>query len=500
MANGAIAGGIGAGILGGLQFMRQREADARQDQALQNQNQILQMQQQEHGYKVAEQDRKGKMLQGYQKVMAEPGLTDMERYTKFSNEYGQFMTPAEHLEIRKATDPMVQAFGSDALNKAIYSRDLSDLQKVADMRAPGSKIAFSEDGKNLIVSTPDAKQSTMDFNGLAAAYSLRDWQKDQAAKSKSALETRKTEAEIDNIKSKTELNGRLPQDRYGLGLGIGVGRGGGSGGSKNKDGFPFDYKDAEAVAPTHPDTGKADPQKVANLFANAQSMYALNPALRDQPAVFMQIGAGLERGDYKPEPIYDPATNTYFKGVKYGDGAVRIGSESDIDPDKFYGDKPATNSVRLAADRAWLPQYLSSIPDAKQRASIESAVKAETPEGKAARNEIIAAYNKAKASGAEVPLFVSQAYNALRTGDRLKAAPPEKKPASPAQKQTEAPKDFSVSGKPSYEGYINATEQIEKIKADAEKMSPDRREMYLANRLPELEALAKHHSQYLNFR
>ena len=57
MANLGVTGGIGAGIMQGLQFMRQREGDARQEQALANQTELLGMQKQLHGEKMGELNR-----------------------------------------------------------------------------------------------------------------------------------------------------------------------------------------------------------------------------------------------------------------------------------------------------------------------------------------------------------------------------------------------------------------------------------------------------------
>ena len=142
--------------------------------------------------------------------------------------------------------------------------------------------------------------------------------------------------------------------------------------------------------------------------------------------------------------------------------------------------------------------HLGAFKDLKQRASLEAAIKADTPQGQADRNRIIEEYSRIQAEGRDIPLFLRQQYNALRTGDRLKVAPAEKKPAAAPQAQPAA--DMSASGKPSYNGFIEASERLEKVKADAEKMSPDRRDQYLENRVPELEALVKHHSQYLNYR
>ena len=57
MANFGVTGGIGAGIMQGLQFMRQREGDARQEQALANQTELLGMQKQLHGERMGELNR-----------------------------------------------------------------------------------------------------------------------------------------------------------------------------------------------------------------------------------------------------------------------------------------------------------------------------------------------------------------------------------------------------------------------------------------------------------
>lgn len=426
MANLGVTGGIGAGIMQGLQFMRQREGDARQEQALQNQSAMVDIHKQDQAFKMQEQDRKGRMLKGYQTIMADPDLSDAERYSKFAREHAKDMTPDEHMAVKKVVEPMVQAFGTDAIHRAVNARDLSGIEKVLSIRAPGSKAAFSGDGKRLVVSTPDARQTDYDWSGFATAHGLYGYLDQQKAQAKSALDTRKTEAEITKITSEANKNDRLPQ----LNLGAGA-RGAGGKEEKGDSGFPFDTKDLEAVTPIDPATSKTDPQKLANIGANAESILRLNVPLQKSPRNALSIAAALEKGEMKPEAIYDPATNTYFKGVKFGSGAVRIASESDIDPDQFHGNKPGTTSVRLAADKAWLPQYLGTLKDLKQRASLEAAIKADTPQGQADRNRIIEDYNRIQAEGREIPLFLRQQYNALRTGDRLKAAPAEKKPAAP---------------------------------------------------------------------
>ncbi len=501
MANFGVTGGIGAGIMQGLQFMRQREGDARQEQALANQTERLNMQKQIHGEKMGQINRanaevqraetldtlKGSIEANYQD---RPDYERAEMFRKYGAEMGLFK-PADLDVAVKVRDGLVQVAGPDAY-RALIAGNISPMQRV--LATKGYDIKADTKGGNYLVRMPGSDSHvTMSIQGIGQINEMATWRDQENAKAKTALDRRKTEAEIQEKIANANLRDRLPQ----LNLGAGA-RGAGGKEEKGDSGFPFDTKDLEAVTPIDPNTQKTDPQKLANIGANAESILRLNVPLQKSPRNALSIAAALEKGEMKPEAIYDPATNTYFKGVKFGSGAVRIASESDIDPDQFHGNKPGTTSVRLAADKAWLPQYLGTFKDLKQRASLEAAIKADTPQGRADRNKIIEAYDKFQSSGVEVPLFLRQQYNALRTGDRLKVAPAEKKPAAAPQAQPAA--DVSASGKPSYNGFIEASERLEKVKADAEKMSPDRRDQYLKNRVPELEALVKHHFQYLNYR
>ena len=496
MANLGVTGGIGAGIMQGLQFMRQREGDARQEQALQNQSELLNMQKQIHGEKMGElnratEERMKAETRDTLKTSIEANYADRpdyeraEMYRKYGAETGVFK-PADLDAAVKVRDGLVQVAGPDAY-RALIAGNISPMQRV--LATKGYDIKADANSGNYLVRMPGSDSHVpMSIQGIGQINEMATYRDQEKTKANTALDRRKTEAEIQEKVSSANLKDRLPQDRI---AGAGV-RGKEE---KGDSGFPFDTKDLEAVTPIDPNTQKTDPQKLANIGANAESILRLNAPMQKSPRNALSIAAALEKGEMKPEAIYDPATNTYFKGVKFGSGAVRIASESDIDPDQFHGNKPGTTGVRLAADKAWLPQYLGTFKDLKQRASLEAAIKADTPQGQADRNRIITDYNRIQAEGRDIPLFLRQQYNALRTGDRLKAAPAEKRPA-----QAQPAADMSASGKPSYNGFIEASEQLEKVKADAEKMSPDRREQYLENRVPELEALVKHHAQYLNYR
>jgi len=444
-------GGIGQGVMQGLQFMRQLDADKRADQALANQNEHLNMQRDLHGERMAEfkrikdeRERTDTLNTLNNSIQANYGdRSDYERaemFRKYGVEMGQFK-PAELEAATKVRDGLMQAAGPEAY-QAMISGNLAPMKKLLGTK--GYDIQEDAKSGNFLLRMPgsDAVQS-INKEGVLQLDAMAAYRDQLAAQSKAALDARKTEAEIKQKEADANLKDRLPQDKFSLSA---SGVGGGKGGGKKGDGFPFDYDDAEKIAPLDETTGKPNPQKVANLYASAQNMYALNPALQSQPGVLMQVAAAIEKGDMKPEAVYDPATNTYFKGVKYGNGAVRIGSEADIDPDKFNGDKAATTGVRIATDRAWLPQYMGTIQDAKQRASIEAAIKADTPEGQKSRSEIVKKYNEAMASGGEVPLFLRQMYSALQTGDRLKAAPQEEKPkASASSKPSVSPADAETA-------------------------------------------------------
>ena len=502
MANFGVTGGIGAGIMQGLQFMRQREGDARQEQALANQTELLGMQKQLHGEKMGELNRANEERMrtdtlGALSTNVESVYSDLPAYQRqqmvIDNglKAGLFK-PADLEAAKLKVDGLRKAAGPDAYD-ALMRGDILPVQSLLKSKGIDLQADAKTPGAYIIRSPGSDVPQTVTHAGLLQLDAMSGAYEREQSRAAAALGRRKTEAEIQEKIANANLKDRLPQ------LNLGAGARGASGKEEKGDsGFPFDTKDIKEVTPIDPATNQPDPQKLANIGANAESILRLNAPLQKSPRNALSIAAALEKGELKPEAIYDPATNTYFKGVKFGSGAVRIASESDIDPDQFHGNKPGTTSVRLAADKAWLPQYLGTFKDLKQRASLEAAIKADTPQGQADRNKIIEAYDKFQSSGVEVPLFLRQQYNALRTGDRLKVAPAEKKPAAAPQAQPAA--DMSASGKPSYNGFIEASERLEKVKADAEKMSPDRRDQYLENRVPELEALVKHHSQYLNYR
>lgn len=452
MSNWGIASGIGQGIMQGLNFNRQLDADKRSQQALDNQTEVLGMQRDLHREKMGAINRENAEVQRKETLgtlktgidanyQDRPDYERAEMYRKYGSEMGVFK-PEDLDAATKARDGLIQMAGPEAY-QALLRGNSAPIGKLLGARGYG----FQDDkktGKYLITPPGASSSESIDKDGVLQLDVMATYRDKQAAKEKEKLEADYKRAQINNLDSRTALNGRLPHDRAG-GAGSGSGKG-----DKGDKPFSLDIGDIEKFAPIDPTTGKPDPQKVINIAATGESILNLNPGVKDvTPHVAYQVGAMIERGDIKPEAIHDPATNTYFKGVKYGSRAIRVGDSADIDPDVFYSDKGAVGNARLEMDRQWLPQYLKSMPDSGQRAKLELAISSETPEGKKYRNEIIQGYEKLRASGVDMntpaALSVRQAYSALQTADRIKAAPPVTQSAKKDAKPELTPEEKALA-------------------------------------------------------
>ena len=137
MANFGVTGGIGAGIMQGLQFMRQREGDARQEQALANQTELLRMQKQLHGEKMGELNRANEERMrtdalGALSTNVESVYSDLPAYQRqqmvIDNglKAGLFK-PADLEAAKSRVDGMRKAFGPDAYD-ALMRGDIRPAQ------------------------------------------------------------------------------------------------------------------------------------------------------------------------------------------------------------------------------------------------------------------------------------------------------------------------------------------------------------------------------------
>ena len=204
MANFGITGGIGAGIMQGLQFMRQREGDARQEQALANQTERLNMQKQIHGEKMGQINRanaevqraetldtlKGSIEANYQD---RPDYERAEMFRKYGAEMGLFK-PADLDVAVKVRDGLVQVAGPDAY-RALIAGNISPMQRV--LATKGYDIKADTKGGNYLVRMPGSESHVpMSIQGIGQINEMATWRDQENAKAKTALDRRKTEAGI----------------------------------------------------------------------------------------------------------------------------------------------------------------------------------------------------------------------------------------------------------------------------------------------------------------
>lgn len=316
MANLGVTGGIGAGIMQGLQFMRQREGDARQEQALANQTELLGMQKQIHGEKMGQINRanaevqraetldtlKGSIEANYQD---RPDYERAEMFRKYGAEMGQFK-PADLDAATKVRDGLVQVAGPDAY-RALIAGNISPMQRV--LATKGYDIKADTKGGNYLVRMPGSDSHVpMSIQGIGQINEMATWRDQENAKAKTALDRRKTEAEIQEKIANANLKDRLPQERV-AGSGAGSGKGG---------------KDPKAYDPigTLEDFNKAignDPQTsqpyawAPTALQHYQQITDANPSLagtKQGGQYALNLAMALGRGDAKAAPEIDANGNT----------------------------------------------------------------------------------------------------------------------------------------------------------------------------------------------
>ena len=316
MANFGVTGGIGAGIMQGLQFMRQREGDARQEQALANQTERLNMQKQIHGEKMGQINRanaevqraetldtlKGSIEANYQD---RPDYERAEMFRKYGAEMGMFK-PADLDVAVKVRDGLVQVAGPDAY-RALIAGNISPMQRV--LATKGYDIKADTKGGNYLVRMPGSDSHvTMSIQGIGQINEMATWRDQENAKAKTALDRRKTEAEIQEKIANANLKDRLPQERV-AGSGAGSGKGG---------------KDPKAYDPigTLEDFNKAignDPQTsqpyawAPTALQHYQQIIDANPSLagtKQGGQYALNLAMALGRGDAKAVPEIDANGNT----------------------------------------------------------------------------------------------------------------------------------------------------------------------------------------------
>ena len=316
MANFGVTGGIGAGIMQGLQFMRQREGDARQEQALANQTELLGMQKQIHGEKMGQINRanaevqraetldtlKGSIEANYQD---RPDYERAEMFRKYGAEMGQFK-PADLDAATKVRDGLLQVAGPEAY-QSLLRGDIDPMRKLLGAR--GYDLQSDPKGGKFLIKMPGADAAeAIDKEGLLQLDAMATYRDRLAAKAKADLDARKTLADIRLKEADANLKDRLPQERV-AGSGAGSGKGG---------------KDPKAYDPigTLEDFNKAignDPQTsqpyawAPTALQHYQQITDANPSLagtKQGGQYALNLAMALGRGDAKAVPEIDANGNT----------------------------------------------------------------------------------------------------------------------------------------------------------------------------------------------
>ena len=316
MANFGVTGGIGAGIMQGLQFMRQREGDARQEQALANQTELLGMQKQIHGEKMGQINRANAEVQRAETLdtlknsieanyQDRPDYERAEMFRKYGAEMGQFK-PADLDAATKVRDGLLQVAGPEAY-QSLLRGNIDPMRKLLGTR--GYDLQSDPKGGKFLIKMPGADAAeAIDKEGLLQLDAMATYRDRLAAKAKADLDARKTLADIRLKEADANLKDRLPQERV-AGSGAGSGKGG---------------KDPKAYDPigTLEDFNKAignDPQTsqpyawAPTALQHYQQIIDANPSLagtRQGGQYALNLAMALGRGDAKAVPEIDANGNT----------------------------------------------------------------------------------------------------------------------------------------------------------------------------------------------
>ena len=236
-----ILGGIGQGVQKGVSFMQQKQLQDQQAAMAEERQGWLR---DEFNKKQEDDELNDWMAEQYRSIYSRE---DLDEYGKAA-EYTKTILPRakpEHIELaRKSTEALYQQLGVKGVD-ALARGDVSVMQRLADARMPGTKVASS--GGNIVVEKPDGTMQVIDRGGLLSMLELSKASETLAARQAAALDAEGKIAKIQADKALAGYRDRMPQARIG-GVGSSRSTGNGSGASKDKGFDPIgtlkDYADA----------------------------------------------------------------------------------------------------------------------------------------------------------------------------------------------------------------------------------------------------------------
>ena len=369
-------GGIGQGVMQGLQFMRQLDADKRADQALQNQNEILGMQRDVHREKMGEfnranEERQRTDLLNTLSTRIDDVYKDLPAHERkqmlldMGSGMGQ-MKPADIEMVTKARDALVDKFGETAVT-ALAAGNIGPMQSVLKTQNIDLQ-ADPKTGKYLVKLPGATEPVSLDQKGIFGMDVLSGYRSRKAALEKAALDARKTEAEIGRINEQAGYYSRIPQDKVSLGIG---GAGGtGKGGKKDTD--PADMFSADYFLERFgvgKDSDKELRARGDNAYGYYQMLHKSNPAIFstvDGNERAFRLARDIDNGTVQREVKFDPSTMRWIRYVTDTQGGRYQLDPGAIEPREYKGPdgKPALEpSVIEQSEVSALQNLAKSKPD-----------------------------------------------------------------------------------------------------------------------------------------
>lgn len=313
--NWGVAAGIGQGVMQGLGFLRQMDADKRSQQMLENQSEVLGMQKDIHREKMGEitrqnEDRVRTDLLNTLSTRIDSVYKDLPAHERkqmlldMGSSMGQ-MKPADIETVTKARDALVDKFGETAVT-ALAAGNIDPMRSVLKTQ----NIDLQSDpktGKYLVKLPGSTEPVALDQKGIFGMDVLSGYRSRQDALKKAELERIKMQADIDNKNADTLLKNRLPQDRVG-----GVGGGRGAGGKDDKAFDPIgNLEDFNKAIGNDPETGKP-PIWAPTALQHYQQLQESNLALANSKAggqAILNMAIALGKGHAQAVPDIDANGN-----------------------------------------------------------------------------------------------------------------------------------------------------------------------------------------------
>jgi len=369
-------GGIGQGVMQGLQFMRQLDADKRADQALQNQSEFLGMQKDVHREKMGEfnranEERQRTDLLNTLSTRIDDVYKDLPAHERkqmlldMGSGMGQ-MKPADIEMVTKARDALVDKFGETAVT-ALAAGNVGPMQSVLKTQNIDLQ-ADPKTGKYLVKLPGATEPVSLDQKGIFGMDVLSGYRKRKMDLEKAALDARKTEAEIKLKEERANYYGRMPQDK----ISLGIGGTGGTGKGRKKDTDPADMFSADYFLERFgvgKDSDKELRARGDNAYGYYQMLHKSNPAIFstvDGNERAFRLARDIDNGTVQREVKFDPSTMRWIRYVTDTQGGRYQLDPGAIEPREYKGPdgKPALEpSVIEQSEVSALQNLAKSKPD-----------------------------------------------------------------------------------------------------------------------------------------